>query len=201
MIKQALFTTIQQMCNSTIHFGAKFALLVYIDVKYRYFFKVKVNMNSRNSKNKQLKTLISTAALGIVLGLSGCAVSQTLQHGYVVSPEALRQVPVGASQDQVLLALGTPSTVEKFDRQGFYYISQTAQKRAAFSKGKIVNQRVIAVYFDEEGTVEQIGDFGLKDGKVFDFLTRTTPTGGSEITFLQQIFNAASKPLNNILGN
>ena len=158
-------------------------------------------MNDCNFNNKPLKKLFSAAALGVTIILSGCAVSQTLQHGYVVSPEALRQVPVGASQDQVLLALGTPSTIEKFDREGFYYISQTAHKRVAFSRGKIVDQRVIAVYFDDEGTVEQIGDFGLKDGKVFDFLSRTTPTGGSEITFLQQVFNAASKPLNNILGN
>lgn len=153
-------------------------------------------MNGR--KNKQLKPLLTAAALGISLILSGCGVSQTLQHGYVVSPEALQQVPIGASQDQVLLALGTPSTIETFDRQGFYYISQTGRKRAAFSRGKIINQRVIVVYFDEEGSVEQIGDFGLKDGKVFDFLTRTTPTGGSEISFLQQIFNAASRPLNNV---
>lgn len=155
-------------------------------------------MNGR--KNKPLKSLITTTALGLSLILSGCAVQQTFQHGYVVTPGALQQVPIGASQDQVLLALGTPSTVERFDRQGFYYISQTSRKRAAFSRGQVVDQRVIAVYFDQEGTVEQIGDFGLKDGRVFDFLTRTTPTGGAEISFLQQIFNAAARPLGNLTG-
>lgn len=138
---------------------------------------------------------IGVVALPLLLG---ACVSQTLQHGYVVSPEALQQIPVGASQEQVLLALGTPSTVESFKTEGYYYISQTTKKRAAFARGKIVNQRVIAVYFDETGNVRNIGDFGLKDGKIFDFLTRTTPTSGSEITFLQQILKAASntpKPL------
>lgn len=151
-------------------------------------------MNDRKKDRKSLGMPVKAAVLGGILLLSGC-ISQTLQHGYVISPEALQQVPVGASQEQVLLALGTPSTVESFGRQGFYYISQTARKRAAFGRGKIIDQRVIVVYFNEnDGTVSQIGDFGLKDGKVFDFLTRTTPTGGEEITFVRQILNAAAKP-------
>lgn len=140
---------------------------------------------------------IAVVALPLMLG--GCF-AQTLQHGYVVSPEALQQIPIGASQEQVLLALGTPSTVESFKTEGFYYISQTTRKRAAFARGKVVNQRVVAVYFDENGSVRNIGDFGLKDGKVFDFLTRATPTSGSEITFLQQILKAAANPTNAITG-
>lgn len=134
---------------------------------------------------------ITVVGLSVVLG--GCF-AQTLQHGYVVSPEALQQIPVGASQEQVLLALGTPSTIESFGREGYYYISQTAKKKAAFGQGKIVNQRVVAVYFDDDANVQNIGDFGLKDGKIFDFLTRTTPTSGSEITFLQQVLKAAANP-------
>lgn len=137
--------------------------------------------------------LLKGSLVGAAFALSGC-LTQTLQHGYVVSPEALQQVPVGASQEQVLLALGSPSTVESFDDEGYYYISQTIRKRAAFAQGKLVDQRVVAVYFDDEGTVTSIGDFGLKDGKIFDFLTRTTPTSGSEITFLQQILKAAANP-------
>lgn len=140
---------------------------------------------------------IAVIALPLMLG---ACVSQTLQHGYVVSPEALQQIPVGASQEQVLLALGTPSTVESFKTEGFYYISQTTKKRAAFARGKVVNQRVVAVYFDEAGSVRNIGDFGLKDGRIFDFLTRTTPTSGSEITFLQQILKAAENPTSAIGG-
>ena len=79
---------------------------------------------------------IAVVALPLMLG--GCF-AQTLQHGYVVSPEALQQIPIGASQEQVLLALGTPSTIESFKTEGFYYISQTTRKRAAFARGKVVN--------------------------------------------------------------
>jgi len=193
------FATVQDLLNSSTQRDAKSAFLVYIGRKYRNFFKVNIQMMGLKNKTMPLKTLVSAAALGATLSLAGC-ISQTLQHGYVVSPEALQQVPVGASQDQVLLALGTPSTIESFDRQGFYYISQKVRKAAAVSRGKLIDQRVVAVYFDSEGTVEQVGDFGLKDGKVFDFLTRTTPTGGSEITFLQQLLKAAAAPLGAVQG-
>ena len=30
--------------------------------------------------------------------------------------------------------------------------------------------------------------YGLKDGKVFDFISRTTPTRGKEVTILQEFF-------------
>ena len=52
----------------------------------------------------------------------------------------------------------------------------------------MVDQRVLAVYFDPERRVTRIANYGLKDGKVFDFISRTTPTGGEELSFLTQIF-------------
>jgi outer membrane protein assembly factor BamE (lipoprotein component of BamABCDE complex) len=33
----------------------------------------------------------------------------------------------------------------------------------------------------------------LKDGKVFDFISRTTPTGGKDQNFLTQIIKGTSK--------
>ena len=35
--------------------------------------------------------------------------------------------------------------------------------------------------------VERIGNYGLKDGIVFDFLSNTTPTGGEDLTILRQL--------------
>ena len=38
-----------------------------------------------------------------------------------------------------------------------------------------------------------IANYGLKDGKVFDFISRTTPTGGKDQNFIGQIIGGASK--------
>jgi len=117
--------------------------------------------------------------------------SETFKQGYVVDEQTLALVPPGSSRDQVLLTLGTPTTTETFDNEVFYYISQTRERRAQFLKPRLVDQRVLAVYFNEESTVERIADYGLQDGRVFDFITRTTPTGGRDQTFLAQILSGS----------
>jgi outer membrane protein assembly factor BamE (lipoprotein component of BamABCDE complex) len=112
---------------------------------------------------------------------------QTMQHGYVVSPDALEQIPVGSSKDQVLIALGSPSTTANYGNDVFYYISQTRYRAAQFMPDKIVDQRIVAVYFDKKEQVARVANYGLQDGKVFDFISKTTPTGGADENFLQQV--------------
>jgi len=36
--------------------------------------------------------------------------------------------------------------------------------------------------------VERLANYGLRDGKVFDFISRTTPTSGQELSYLNYIF-------------
>ncbi len=134
-------------------------------------------------------------AAGLVLSalLAGCF-SETYQKGYVVPEGALEQIPLGATQDQVLIVLGTPSTVATVSGEAFYYISQRAEQPMAFMTQTVTNQRVIAVYFDRNRRVERIADYGLRDGKVFDFVSRTTPTGGAEMSYINYIF-AIAKPI------
>jgi outer membrane protein assembly factor BamE (lipoprotein component of BamABCDE complex) len=119
-------------------------------------------------------------------------IGQTSQHGYVVAPAALQQVPVGSSKDQVLIALGTPSTQANYGNDVFYYISQTRSRAAAFLPERVVDQRVIAVYFSSSEKVSKIADYGLQDGKVFDFVSRTTPTAAVDQTFIQQLFSSVN---------
>jgi outer membrane protein assembly factor BamE (lipoprotein component of BamABCDE complex) len=127
------------------------------------------------------------AAIGLAIALGGCF-QQTFQRGYVLPEGALEQVPVGSSQEKVLLVLGTPSTVATVSGEAFYYISQRSEKSAAFLPQKVVDQRVIAVYFDNNRRVERLADYGLKDGKVFDYVSRTTPTSGAELSYITYVF-------------
>lgn len=115
-------------------------------------------------------------------------ISRTSQHGYVVSEEAIQQVPVGSSQDQVLIALGSPSTTGNYGGEVYYYISQTRRQPVKFMNSRVVDERVLAVYFDKNKKVQRLADYGKKDGKVFDFVSKTTPTGGRDENFLQQVF-------------
>jgi outer membrane protein assembly factor BamE (lipoprotein component of BamABCDE complex) len=131
------------------------------------------------------KVLAAALVLGLPLG--GCF-SETFQKGYIVPEGALEQIPVGASQEQVLIVLGTPSTVATVSGEAFYYISQRAERPIAFMPQEVVDQRVVAVYFDRNRRVERLANYGLKDGRVFDFISRSTPTAGRELNYLQALF-------------
>ena len=134
--------------------------------------------------------------LAVALSFSACNTQQVLIHGAVIKQDQIDLVPVGSSKEQVLLSLGTPSTTGTFDNEVFYYISQTSTKKYEFQKGKISDQKVFAVYFDEDNQVKQLANYGLQDGKVFDFISRTTPTSGRDRTFLSQLFSGtgAARP-------
>lgn len=128
-------------------------------------------------------------ALATTVLAGGCTTEQVLTNGPQLEQEQLDLVPVGSSRDQVLLALGTPSTTGAFDNEVFYYISQKRKRQLAYQKLKLVDQRVVAIYFDSEDIVERVADYQLQDGKIFDFISRTTPTGGKDITLLSRLFN------------
>jgi outer membrane protein assembly factor BamE (lipoprotein component of BamABCDE complex) len=148
---------------------------------------MKANVASPTRRSIMARGLACALAAGFLL--SGCgAFEQNYQRGYVVPEGALEQIPIGASQEQVLLVLGTPSTVATVSGEAFYYISQRGQKQAAFMPQKVIDQRVIGVYFDKERRVERLADYGLQDGKVFDFVSRTTPTGGQELSYITYLF-------------
>ena len=124
------------------------------------------------------------AAIMLALPLAGC-LSEVYQKGYIIPEGALEQIPIGASQEQVLIVLGTPSTVATVSGEAFYYISERAERPVAFMPQKVVDQHVVAVYFDKKRRVERLADYGIKDGKIFDYVSRTTPTGGAELSYIK----------------
>jgi outer membrane protein assembly factor BamE (lipoprotein component of BamABCDE complex) len=128
------------------------------------------------------------AAAVVALTLGGCSFSETYQKGYIGPDGALEQIPIGSSQEQVLIVLGTPSTVATVSGEAFYYISQRAERAIGFMPQTVTDQRVVAVYFDKNRRVERLANYGLKDGRVFDFVSRTTPTGGKDVAYLNAIF-------------
>ena len=133
--------------------------------------------------------LRTTAAVVLVCAvLGGCG--EQFQKGYILPPGALEQIPIGASQDQVLIVMGTPSTVATLNGEVFYYISQRSERPIAFMTDHIVDQRVIAIYFDKNRQVRRLANYGLKDGMIFDFISRTTPTSGQEINYVAPLFKA-----------
>lgn len=126
------------------------------------------------------------------LGLASCGSSEIISRGYVVNDDALAKIKPGTSVEQVLSTLGSPSTVSTVGNKTFYYISQTLKRTVQFIEPRIVDQRVVVVYFNQAFKVERVANYGLQDGVVFDFISRTTPTSGTEQSFLGQLLSGDS---------
>ena len=135
---------------------------------------------------RRSSALAVLGALALSLPLAGCF-TQTYQRGYVLADGALEQIPLGAPQEQVLITLGTPSTVATDNGEVFYYISARTEQ-TSFMPEKVVDQRVVAVYFDRNRRVTRLANYGLQDGRVFDYVSRTTPTSGQELSYLSYVF-------------
>ena len=134
----------------------------------------------------------AVAAAALVCAALGACTGEQFQKGYIVPPGALEQLPIGASQDQVLIVMGTPSTVATLDGEVFYYISQRAERKVAFMNQQVVDQRVIAIYFDKKRQIRRIANYGLQDGRIFDYISRTTATSGQEMSYLAPLFKLIS---------
>ena len=113
--------------------------------------------------------LAIAAALALALPLGGCF-GETYQRGYVVPEGALEQIPIGASQEQVLILMGTPSTVATVSGEVFYYISQRAEQPSSPSctqtGGRPAGGR--GLFRHATGRVERLANYGMRDGKIFD---------------------------------
>ena len=148
-------------------------------------------LDCKTARNRNTPIRIALVlACGWALAGCGGNFSETLQRGYVLQEGTLEQIPIGATQEQVLIVLGPPSTVATVIGEAFYYISQKTERTAAFMPHRVIDQRVVAVYFDKDRRVARLANYGVKDGKIFDFLSQTTPTGGQELNYIRNLFKS-----------
>lgn len=127
------------------------------------------------------------AGLALALAVSACSPIVNVR-GYVPEQDKISKLAVGEqNKDQVYTLLGSPSTLATFSEDTWYYISSRTE-RIGFFEPKTVDRTVLAVKFDDDEKVSQIAKYGLEDGKVVNFVDRTTPTRGKELTLLEQMF-------------
>lgn len=147
-----------------------------------------------NRRGKAIAWQVVTIIMaGAVTLLAGCSAT-TIKHGHHLRPSDIQQIQPGMGEDQVRLALGTPATTSRtVNGKTYYYISSTMEQRAFFQPTE-VDRKVLAVFMSPVGTVQRVANYGLKDGKVFDFIARKTPSAGSSnFSILNSLFRNIGK--------
>ena len=125
-------------------------------------------------------------ALAMTVLLTGC-LAQVDRHGHYFNESEIQQIRPGMSKEQVKLTLGTPDTTTTAGGDVFYYISST-KKRLPVMKPRVVDRKVLAVYFDNSQSVVRLANYGMQDGRVVDLMKGETPSKGSDLTMIQQFF-------------
>ncbi len=124
--------------------------------------------------------------------LAGCGTNDFFAYppqvrGNKVDADALTQLVVGTSTRQDATALlGSPTTKAPFDDNTWIYISEVTRPVIAGTQG-IEDQHVYVLTFDQKGVLTGVDKRSLKDAQPVQVVSRTTPSPGTEASFMQQL--------------
>ncbi len=122
-----------------------------------------------------------------VAGLASCSAVYR-NHGYVPPPQDLSLLEVGISdRDDVTETIGQPTSMGVLDDRGWYYV-QSRFRRYGLGAPEEIDREVVAISFNEAGTISNIESFGLEDGRIVTLSRRVTDDNVQGIGFFRQFF-------------
>jgi outer membrane protein assembly factor BamE (lipoprotein component of BamABCDE complex) len=108
-------------------------------------------------------------------------------RGNKVDPEQLKELTPGvSSKGDVTAVIGSPTARATFDDNTWLYISEVTQQRIGRTLGEL-DQTVIVMNFDDKGVLQKIGKLNKDDSLPVTVVSRTTPSPGTEASFMQQL--------------
>lgn len=139
----------------------------------------------------RLLTLPLLAGL-LATGLSGCGLPDWMTfppqvRGNRVDPDSLKELVPGTSTTKDVVALiGSPTAHASFDDNTWLYIGEMT-KPVIGGTNEVRSQEVVALTFDKSGVLQGIRSKSQKDSLPVSVVARTTPSPGTDTTFLQQL--------------
>ena len=91
--------------------------------------------------------------------------------------------------------MGSPSYIDSINGQTYYYLSSKFESNG-FLSPKEIERNIFSIQFDDDEIIKNISNYGLNDGKIFDYVTRRTISKGTEMTLLQDLFNDVGRYTN-----
>ena len=129
---------------------------------------------------------IVALALAAPLALSACQATYR-NHGYVPPDEDLAQVVVGqTTQGDLEGLIGKLTTQRLLAGSGWYYVGSRWQFYG-LREPREIDRQVVAVSFNEAGTVTNVERFGMERGQVVVLSRRVTSSGVSSIGLIRQL--------------
>ena len=136
-----------------------------------------------------------TACLLLASLLGACSAVQpsTQVRGNRVDAAQLKDlVPGTSTRVDVTSLIGSPTAKAAFDDNTWIYISEVTQPRVGRIQG-VNSQDVVEMTFDDGGVLRNIKHMSQADAQPVSIVARTTPSPGSESTFMQQLLGNVGK--------
>lgn len=141
-------------------------------------------MAGRDAIGRALRLMM--AAL-VLIGLAACAPTYE-NHGYVPTDDELSFIKVGRdTRETVATMISKPSASGLLNDVGWYYV-QSNWKTYGLRPPEEVSREVLAITFTEDGVVQNIERFGLKDGNIVTISRRVTTPNIKGQGFVKQLF-------------
>ncbi|MGB0498095.1 MAG: outer membrane protein assembly factor BamE [Rubricella sp.] len=130
----------------------------------------------------------------LLAGALGACTALYDTHGYVPPEAQLEQIQIGLDTRQDVVAkVGQPVDTGLIEEDTWYYV-RSVIRRESYRAPEVVEREIVAIRFDEFGTVAEIARGDLQDGREIAFESETTPTYGSRVGLLQQIAGNVFNP-------
>ena len=114
--------------------------------------------------------------------------AQQQLRGNRVDAEQLKElVPGTSTRADVTALIGSPTARATFDDSTWLYVSAVTKPRIARTLG-VLSQDVVVLSFSDDGVLRDVKRVTQEDAIPVTVVARTTPSPGTEASFLQQLF-------------
>jgi len=142
---------------------------------------------ARKSISALLLTIVFLGSM-----VASCAPMRATR-GNFLDDDRLKTIQQNVStKDEVQKTLGTPTTVDPFDDNTWFYIGEKTSTKAFFDP-KIEARKVIQLHFNKDGILQTAQQVDEKSGRRIDIVTKTTPTPGRDLNAFQQFLGNVGK--------
>jgi len=139
------------------------------------------------------------AVIALCCSLTACGwmLPPPQTRGNRVEAEQLKElVPGTSTKADVTALIGSPTQRATFDENTWLYITELTRPRVGRTLG-VLDQSVVVLTFDDRGVLSGVKNVKQDDAVPVAVASRTTPSPGTEASFMQQLlgnigkFNAA----------
>jgi len=135
-----------------------------------------------------LALLAGLLLAGPLLGACSVFEAKEQMRGNHVDADQLKElVPGTSTRADVAALIGTPTAKATFDDNTWLYVAEVTQPRIARVQG-VVSQNVVVLSFNDQGVLREVKRLNDDDSVPVAMVSRSTPSPGTEASFLQQLF-------------